>query len=772
MKTKEKVTQMFSHFLIFVGILCSGILLIQGCQSKKPFEVREQNDAVVISTENYNLHISKEGFQYEFQHPDGEVIASHHPVSGIQIGKVGQPLADVESTRLISQANGHVQLEVITESGIKADINIWLQPHALKIHVRPKEEGQYNIIARTKGISPAYGLADHAAMGTKSWPKSRAGVELTGFEMDPLKGHRMISNFVIFPQQGFAEVNMEPGGKAKIVRLTKEENLQGSKEVRYMSSLYYFVGSPKEIYQAFLSARNKEGYLIYKPKYEWFGVGWEAFGALAWNTNQETVTKNVNKYLKLGYPLKWMVVGSGFWPRGKGEFDEHGTPYNSETLSKEAKKLQATTSFGMWDKQLYPDPKGMIDYFHDQGLIFTIGLRIGFIPGGPFTDEGLENGYFIKNDTGDSKFFSVGFPEQEVYLVDAKNSEAVKWYVQLCQKWEDYGVDGYKEDLFGYPQSLPDDFLNPINEALMDQGVYIMGRNNYLGSPVDIHRYNDFNYNQPQDRGPINGLAYAYSGFPYVYPDIVGGTGLTTDRFGNEPEKKLREYLMRYAQYAAVNPSMSFGYGPWNFDDEVVRITLEAAQLHARLHTYIYSNAIKTYETGFPYTMTPLPLAYPDDPNVYGLANASRRSYEWLIGESLLATPLYGDDYATSTTRDIYLPEGKWIDYDSGEAYDGPVTLEDFSLPIGKTPLFVGGTGIVVEQNGDELVGRIYPIADTAKTVFYASDGETKSTIRINQADWVQIEIVDLTTNQPVESQKVRHAFEFTLVPGHNYEVK
>jgi len=489
-------------------------------------------------------------------------------------------------------------------------------------------------------------------------------------------------------------------------------------------------------------------------------------------TNQKTVTQNVDQYLDAGFPLQWMVVGSGFWPRGLGEFDEHGTPYGSESASEEAKKLQATTSFGMWDENLYPDPKGMIDHFRNRGMIFTIGLRIGFIPGGPFTDEGLDKGYFINSEGGKAELFKIGFPRVPVHLLDTDNEEAVAWYVQLCGKWAAYGVDGYKEDLFGWPQDLPDDLIDPVNRALMDKGVHIMGRNNYLGSPADIHRYNDFNYNQMQDRGPINGLAYAFSGFPYVYPDIVGGTGMATGRFGEESPDKLRTYLIRYAQYAALNPSMAFGYGPWNFNEETNALCLSAARLHDRLVPHIYSNAIRAYHSGYPYTMIPLPLAYPDDLNVYGLADTVRRSYEWLIGESLLAAPLYGDDYATAFSRDIYLPKGKWMDYDSGKIYEGGQTLEKFPIPIDKVPLFVGGTGIVVEKGKDGLKARIYPVTQQAETVFYGKDGETASVISIENPDWSEIEVIDKTNGEKMKVENVRHAYEFNLVTGHDYKIQ
>jgi alpha-glucosidase (family GH31 glycosyl hydrolase) len=580
----------------------------------------------------------------------------------------------------------------------------------------------------------------------------------------------MISNFVIFPQEGFAKVNIEP--KDKLVRVTEKENAQGSKGVRAMPAMYYFIGSPKQIYRSFREARDREGYPVMTPKYQWFGVGWEAFGALAWNTNQKTVTENINQYRDLGFPLEWIVIGSGFWPREEGEFDEHGTPYGAEVESVDAQKLLATTSFGMWDEQVYPDPEGMIDTFHEQGLKVTIGLRNGFISGGPFTKEGLKNGYFMTGEDGEPKLFSVGFPEPEVYLLDAENPEAVEWYVSLYQRWAHYGVDGYKEDLFGYPQSLPDDFVNPINEAMMADSVFVMGRNNYLGSPVDIHRYNDFNYNQPQDRGPINGLAYAYSGFPNVYPDIVGGTGLASDRFGDASKSKLRVYLMRYAEYAALNPSMSFGYGPWNFDEEVVEVTRDAAALHDRLQPYIYSNAVRAAETGFPYPMTPLALAFPEDETVYGLADTTRRSYQWLIGSSLLATPLYGDDYATAESRDVYLPEGTWMEYDSGKVHEGPTTLEDYPLPVGKTPLFVGGRGIVVEEIEGELKGRLYPIAEAGEYIFYDRDAETRSRVTIDGPDWERPTVIDQATGEEVPGSWNRHAYEFPLTPVHKYRVE
>jgi alpha-glucosidase (family GH31 glycosyl hydrolase) len=169
--------------------------------------------------------------------------------------------------------------------------------------------------------------------------------------------------------------------------------------------------------------------------------------------------------------------------------------------------------------------------------------------------------------------------------------------------------------------------------------------------------------------------------------------------------------------------------------------------------------------------MTPLPLAWPDDPQVYGRENDRVRGYEWMIGDALLAAPLYGEDYETGTTRDVYLPAGTWIDYDTGERYQGPKLLKDFALPPGKTPLFAGGSGIVVEKSGSGLVARVYPVAANAETLFFDRDGQTTSTIRVKVADWSKV-TVTAASGRPCAGAWRRHAFEFPLVPGERYELR
>jgi alpha-glucosidase (family GH31 glycosyl hydrolase) len=169
--------------------------------------------------------------------------------------------------------------------------------------------------------------------------------------------------------------------------------------------------------------------------------------------------------------------------------------------------------------------------------------------------------------------------------------------------------------------------------------------------------------------------------------------------------------------------------------------------------------------------MTPLPLMYPDDPAVYLLENATRRGYQWLIGDSLMAIPLYGDDYAAAATRDVYLPRGRWIEYDTGVVHEGPTTLSGFAIPVTRNPLLVGGTGILVEERAGRLLARIYPVTPEATMVFHHKDGRD-TPIRVEVGSWRAPVEVSTDGGRRVEATNDGVALTFAIEPGVAYRVR
>jgi hypothetical protein len=694
--------------------------------------------AVTLRAGKTSMVIQPEGFRFGF-FANSREIAAPHAESGVEVD--GSPLSAVSGPSC-SQSECSFAAKSVSGDPIKIDVALAAHHCTLKIDAPTGAR----VVVRTAGLSPSYGLADRASIS------HRDNTDLTGIVDDHLLSGaeftRLASNFVIFPKQGMAEVL--PWPRVKIVHLTNDENAQGVASADGPITAHYFFGTPREIYTEFAQVRRDSGFPLLMPKYEMFGVGWEAFGALGWNTNDHTDRESVDRYLSLGFPLQWVVIGSGFWPAEPADMHE-------------------TTSFGLWDKTRYPNPLRLIQHFHEENLKVLLGLRITFITTGPFAAEGVRKHYFIE-ENGQPKVFKTGWPALPCYLLNAQLPAAVDWYIDLVAKWKAYGVDGFKEDFYGFGKyDLRDDKVDPVNLRLMQLGYDLIERNGYLASNGDLARINDFNFDQDQDRGPVNALALAYSGLPLVYPDIVGGT-FGEKRFSTAESREMDMYLMRNAQWAALHSSMSMGQPPWSFQDaQVSEVMLKAAQTHERLHPYLYSQAVRFIHDGYPWTMTPLPIAFPADPAVYGRENRQIRGYEWMIGDALLAAPLYGDDYATASTRDIYLPRGKWIDYENGRVETGPTLLRNYALPVDKTPLFVGGTGIVFEQAGESVVVRIYPIDRNAHTEFWSSDGKTRSTVELNVKNWGRMKVTDTTAHQTVSSEQSRFADEFVLVPGHSY---
>ncbi len=700
--------------------------------------------AQTIDIEAGNTRLTMEGLPLRITVEQGGTTALRaHPDGGLLLGDPDHP----EPASIVAQpadVNGHPVLTVRTVSGKTARVTLKVTTHQIDFVVVPSEPEA--VLLRFGPLSPGFGLGDHAVVGRPSF-----NTDITGYSNDHfLSGQglsRMVSNFVIYPKQKVAFLVWEP--QSKMVRSTAEECTQGSRLVRGSVRFSIFLGTPREIYRQFLESRNLYGYPVMKPKYDFFGVGWEAFGALAWDTSQKTVTENVDHYLRDRFPLNWMVVGSGFWPN-------------------EDPRMHETTSFGLYDHERYPDPKTFIAHFHAEGLKYFQGLRTTFITDGPFASEGMKNNYFIEED-GHPKIMKFAWPKSPIYFLDWRKPEAVNWFVDLVHKWTAFGVDGYKEDVYGFGHyELGDDKLDAVDQALMREGQYIMGRNDYLGSPADLHRINDFNYDQNQDRGPVNALALAYSGLPLIYPDIVGGT-FGEGHFDLKVTPRMKTYMMRNAQWASLHSSMGMGQGPWTFNDpHLEEVMLRAARLHDRLQPYIYSQAIRFYLDGYPWAMAPLPIAFPEDDRVYGRENDHLRGYEWMIGDALLATPLYGNDYDTATARDIYLPRGTWLDYDTGKDYNGPATLRNFALPPGKTPLFVGGSGIVVEKRGAALVARVFPVNKDGETIVFYPDGSSTSHIQLHIIDWKRISV----NGAFHRGEWKQNAFEFVITPGENYELR
>jgi alpha-D-xyloside xylohydrolase len=150
------------------------------------------------------------------------------------------------------------------------------------------------------------------------------------------------------------------------------------------------------------------------------------------------------------------------------------------------------------------------------------------------------------------------------------------------------------------------------------------------------------------------GLSLGLCGFTFWSHDIGG--------FMSAPEEKL------YARWSffglLTSHSRVHGFPPrepWSFSNEFLKIFRGVSELKYRLMPYIYSQAAICSKNGWPLLQT-LFFQYPEDPTSWLIED------QYFFGQLLLIAPIF-DIYKTA--RNVYLPAGKWIDYQSKKIYSG-----------------------------------------------------------------------------------------------------
>lgn len=125
-----------------------------------------------------------------------------------------------------------------------------------------------------------------------------------------------------------------------------------------------------------------------------------------------------------------------------------------------------------------------------------------------------------------------------------------------------------------------------------------------------------------------------------------------------------------------------------------------------------------------------------DDPNPYTLGTATR--YQYLYGPYVLVAPIYrataADDEGNDRRDGIYLPEGNWIDFFTGELYTGGRIINSFDAPLWKLPVLIRQGAIlpmaaphnnVSQMNPRERIYELYPAGHSEFTE-YDDDGRTQ----------------------------------------------
>jgi alpha-D-xyloside xylohydrolase len=293
-----------------------------------------------------------------------------------------------------------------------------------------------------------------------------------------------------------------------------------------------------------------------------------------------------------------------------------------------------------------------------------------FVPKNKLFPELIEKNLVVRDAKGNLPY--------EDAVLDFSNPETVKWYQDKLANLLRMGVGAIKVD-FGEASPNSGIFadgrtgfyehnLYPLryNKAVADITKEITGENiiwarsAWAGSQrYPVHWGGDA---ESTDDGMVaelrGGLSFGLSGFSFWSHDIGGFTATSVASM----DKNL---FARWLAFGMMS-SHSRCHGiapkePWNYGDDFMNEFRIEDELKYRLMPYVYAQAKDCSERGLPMVRA-LFVEFPDDPGSWQVDD------EYLFGSSILVAPLMEEN---ATGRNVYLPPGSWIDYQTGKSYDG-----------------------------------------------------------------------------------------------------
>ena len=197
--------------------------------------------------------------------------------------------------------------------------------------------------------------------------------------------------------------------------------------------------------------------------------------------------------------------------------------------------------------------------------------------------------------------------------------------------------------------------------------------------------------------------------------------GVDVGGFGNDTTKEL---LLRWLEADIFMPYLrnhsavgTLHQEPYAFDEETYAIYKKFLKLRYEFIPYLYTLQWQAHTTGTP-MFSPLFVYFPDDEETYEIND------EVMVGDRILHAPIVDQG---KTRRSLYLPEGRWIEYSTGKAYEGK-NWYVIEMPLDSTGIFVKEGAVVPLLKG---AVSIEPEKIREISVYVARDEENRDCVTI-----------------------------------------
>ncbi len=427
-----------------------------------------------------------------------------------------------------------------------------------------------------------------------------------------------------------------------------------------------------------------------------------------------------------------------------------------------------------WDKRQFPDPAAMLKRLKDKGLEICVWINPYIAQRSKLFDEGVENGYFVKNMDG--SVFQCDMWQPGMAIIDFTNPAACEWYSSKLRALCEMGVDAFKTD-FGeriptnvkyYDGSDPiamhnyytylynKTVFNVLKEYYGENKACLFARSATAGGQqFPVHWGGDCSAEYTSMAETLRGgLSLCLSGFGYFSHDMSGFEATATP----DIYKRWAAFGL-FSSHSRLHGNSSYRV-PWLFDEESVDVLRFFTKFKGKLMPYIWAQANKTSTVGVP-MMRAMVIDYADDPVCLYLDR------QYMFGDNILVAPVFNDE----GTAEFYVPEGKWTDIISGKQYEGGKYYNEkfdyFSLPCLAKPNSIIAYG-AFERNFE------YDYLNNSEIVIYELENGKSASCTIYDTDSNKVlELTAVNDGGTINVSFTKNAspFKITVFGGKTVEV-
>ena len=467
---------------------------------------------------------------------------------------------------------------------------------------------------------------------------------------------------------------------------------------------WYFFGYGHEYKRALYDFTRVAGKIPLPPRFA-FGTWWSRY----WSYTDQEFEDLVHDFHTHEVPLDVLVIDMDWHPTlGIHWWDSKLDP-SGHTLG--------WTGYS-WNKLLFPDPPEFLADIHRQGLKATLNMHPG-------------SGVQAWEDSYPEMARAMGIdPATKKYIpFDLLDKKFATDYMNILHHpLEKEGIDFFwldwqEESTTKFPTLTPTWWLNYVHFTDQER----QGKR-----PLLFHRWGGLG-NHRYEIGFSGDTVSVWDSLafqPYFTATAanVGYAYWSHDIGGHMPGPIEPELFLRWIQFGAFSPILRTHTTKnpdserriWAYPEPYADLMRQSYLLRYALQPYIYTEARRTYDTGVA-LLHPLYYEAPESPEAYTSKD------EYMFGDEMLVAPVTKEVAKDSqlATRSVWLPEGNWIEWQTGAHIKGPVTL-DRKVSIRQTPVYVKAGSIVPMQPAMRYTAE-KPVDPLILTLFPLEAGQTST---------------------------------------------